>query len=122
MFINSFISWIGGKKALRKVIYRLFPKDYGRYIEVFGGGGCTFYSCHPCDVRKTFFLIWEASRRLADTVVENKDFGALIRQYDRDNAFFYVRPAWEKERIRIHGHRVMKVYVSLWFVPATMPS
>ena len=212
MFINSFISWIGGKKALRNVIYRLFPKDYGRYIEVFGGGGwvlfgkkpdqnamevyndfnsnlanlfycvktriweflrylgflpinsrdefhvirkfiekeeftqeylseelelaqhnlsppefedmkelmlenakksdvrraaafyklirysygsgCTSYSCQPCDVRKTFFLIWEASRRLADTVVENKDFEALIRQYDRDNAFFYCDPPY----------------------------
>ena len=212
MFINSFISWIGGKKALRNIIYRLFPKDYGRYIEVFGGGGwvlfgkkpdqnamevyndfnsnltnlfycvktrtweflrhlgflpinsrdefhvirkfiekeeftqdylleelelaqhnlsppefedmkelmlenaeksdvrraaafyklirysygsgCTSYSCQPCDVRKTFFLIWEASRRLADTVVENKDFEALIRQYDRDNAFFYCDPPY----------------------------
>lgn len=212
MFINSFISWIGGKKALRNVIYRLFPKNYGRYIEVFGGGGwvlfgkkpdqnamevyndfnsnlanlfycvktrtweflrhlgflpinsrdefhvirkfiekeeftqeylseelelarhnlsppdfedmkelmlenvkksdvrraaafyklirysygsgCTSYSCQPCDVRKTFFLIWEASRRLANTVVENKDFEALIRQYDRDNAFFYCDPPY----------------------------
>jgi site-specific DNA-adenine methylase len=43
MFINSFISWIGGKKALRNVIYRLFPKDYGRYIEVFGGGGWVLF-------------------------------------------------------------------------------
>ncbi len=58
------------------------------------GSGCTSYSCQPCDVRKTFFLIWEASRRLADTVVENKDFEALIRQYDRDNAFFYCDPPY----------------------------
>lgn len=212
IFINSFISWVGGKKALRKLIYRLFPRDYDRYIEVFGGGGwvlfgkkpeekgmevyndfnsdlanlfccvkgrtweflrhlgflpinsrdefnvirkfmekeefteeylseelelakhnlfppeledmrelmlenaakgdvrraaafyklirysygsgCTSYGCQPCDVRKTFFLIWEASRRLADTVVENKDFEALIRQYDRDNAFFYCDPPY----------------------------
>jgi len=203
---------VGGKKALRKLIYRLFPKDYGRYIEVFGGGGwvlfgrkpdqkamevyndfnsnltnlfycvksrtweflrhlgflpinsrdeftvirkfiekeeftveylseelelaqhnlsppefedmkqimlenakksdvrravafyklirysygsgCTSYGCQPFDVRKTFYLIWEASRRLKDTVVENKDFEALIRQYDRDNAFFYCDPPY----------------------------
>jgi len=58
------------------------------------GSGCTSYSCQPCDIRKTFFLIWEASRRLADTVVENKDFEALIRQYDRDNAFFYCDPPY----------------------------
>lgn len=210
--INSFISWVGGKKALRKIIYGLFPKDFGRYIEVFGGGGwvlfgkpaepgamevyndfnsnlanlyycvknrtweflrhlgflpinsrdeftvirkfidmgefdttylkeeldlarhslpppefeeireimlknaepsdvrraaaffklirysygsgCTSFSCQPFDVRKAFFLIWEASRRLANTVIENKDFEALIRQYDRDNAFFYCDPPY----------------------------
>ena len=34
------------------------------------------------------------SRRLADTVVENKDFEALIRQYDRDSAFFYCDPPY----------------------------
>jgi DNA adenine methylase len=227
MFINSFISWIGGKKALRNVIYRLFPKDYGRYIEVFGGGGwvlfgkkpdqnamevyndfnsnlanlfycvktrtweflrhlgflpinsrvefhvirkfiekeefteeylseeleltrhnlsppefedmkelmlenakksdvrraaafyklirysygsgCTSYSCQPCDVRKTFFLIWEASRRLSDTVVENKDFEALIRQYDRDNAFFYCDPPYYETEGHYAGFHILSV-------------
>lgn len=43
------------------------------------GSGCTSYGCQPFDVRKTFSLIWEASRRLANTVIENKDFEALIR-------------------------------------------
>ncbi|KJR44994.1 hypothetical protein UF75_4627 [Desulfosporosinus sp. I2] len=210
--MNSIISWIGGKKALRELIYERLPKEYGRYIEVFGGGGwvlfgkspdsrcmevyndfnsnlanlffcvkertaaflvelgflplnsrdeflvlrkflgkeeftkdylqeeldlaqhyleelefeevkamlmenaevtdvkraaaffklirysygsgCTSYSCQPFDVRRAFQLIWEASRRLANTVVENKDFEALIRQYDRDNALFYCDPPY----------------------------
>ncbi len=210
--MNSIISWIGGKKALRELIYERLPKEYGRYIEVFGGGGwvlfgkspdsrcmevyndfnsnlanlffcvkertaaflvelgflplnsrdeflvlrkflskeeftrdylkeeldlaqhyleelefeeikaillenaevtdvkraaaffklirysygsgCTSYSCQPFDVRRAFHLIWEASCRLANTVVENKDFEALIRQYDRDNAFFYCDPPY----------------------------
>ena len=35
--MNSFISWIGGKKLLRKKILEQFPEEYGRYIEVFGG-------------------------------------------------------------------------------------
>ena len=46
----------------------------------------------PSDVRRA--AIWQASRRLADTVVENKDFEALIRQYDRDDAFFYCDPPY----------------------------
>ncbi|MEG0824434.1 MAG: DNA adenine methylase [Oscillospiraceae bacterium] len=203
---------MGGKKSLRSQLYRLFPKDYGRYIEVFGGGGwvlfgklperkglevyndfngnltnlfycvknrtfsflkelgflplnsrfefnvlrrffekdefdseylkeemelaelnlpppefeemkailleqaepsdvwrasaffklirysygsgCTSYGCQPFDIRKVFGVVWEASRRLKDTVVENKDFEALIGQYDRDDAFFYCDPPY----------------------------
>ena len=58
------------------------------------GSGCTSYGCQPFDVRKCFAAIWQASRRLSDTVVENKDFEALIRQYDRENAFLYCDPPY----------------------------
>ena len=58
------------------------------------GSGCTSYGCQPCDVRKCFDAIWQASRRLANTVIENKDFEALIRQYDRESAFFYCDPPY----------------------------
>ena len=209
--MNSIISWVGGKKALRSLIYQRMPKEFGRYVEVFGGGGwvlfgkppgadmevyndfnadlanlfrcvkerpfallkelnflplngrdefnvlkkylekeeftseylreelelaqqnlsgpqfeeikailmenavmndvkraaaffklirysygsgCTSYGCQPFDIRKTFHLIWSGSRRLKDTVIENKDFEALIRQYDRGNAFFYCDPPY----------------------------
>ena len=201
--MNSPISWVGGKKSLRDLIYQRLPKEFGRYIEVFGGGGwvlfgrrpstvmevyndfnsdlanmftcirdrplallkelgflplngrdefnvlrkflekeeftneylheeleiaqkhltelqfeeikpillekaqmndvkraaafyklirlsygsgCTSYGWQPFDIRKTFDLIWQASRRLKDTVIENKDFEALIKQYDREHA------------------------------------
>ncbi len=209
--MNSIISWVGGKKALRDLIYQRMPKEFGRYVEVFGGGGwvlfgrrpdtamevyndfnsdlanlfccvrdrpmallkelnflplngrdeffilkrflekeeftneylkeeleiadqfltdpelkeirslllenarmndvkraaaffklirysygsgCTSFGCQPFDIRKTFQLIWQGSRRLKDTVIENKDFEALIRQYDRENAFIYCDPPY----------------------------
>lgn len=43
---NSFISWIGGKKALRKKILEQFPEkgEFQRYIEVFGGAGWVLFS------------------------------------------------------------------------------
>lgn len=41
--MNSFISWIGGKKLLRKKILQQFPEDYGRYIEVFGGAAWVLF-------------------------------------------------------------------------------
>lgn len=44
--MDSFLGWVGGKKALRKKIVEQFPEKgtYNRYIEVFGGqvGFCFF--------------------------------------------------------------------------------
>lgn len=45
--MNSFMSWIGGKKALRDEIVLRFPVDYKRYIEVFGGGGWVLFHKPP---------------------------------------------------------------------------
>ena len=44
--MNSFISWIGGKKLLRNKILEAFPKReaFDRYIEVFGGAGWVLFS------------------------------------------------------------------------------
>ena len=42
--MDSFISWVGGKKALRKIILEQFPAEYGRYIEVFGGAGWILFA------------------------------------------------------------------------------
>lgn len=44
--MNSFISWIGGKKLLRKRVLEQFPdpESYNRYIEVFGGAGWVLFS------------------------------------------------------------------------------
>ena len=43
MKMNSLISWVGGKKSIRDLIYARFPQNYGRYIEVFGGGGWVLF-------------------------------------------------------------------------------
>jgi len=177
MKINSFMSWVGGKKALRDEILMRFPKEYTRYIEVFGGGGwvlfhkppgndfevyndfnpnlvnlyrcvrgktkeleekltftlnsrldfeymksilktpgkmgdvkraayfyqiirqsyasgCDTYGGQPRSMWKNFPLIWAATERLQSVVVENKDFEKLIRQYDREESFFYCDPPY----------------------------
>lgn len=41
--MNSFIPWVGGKKLLRKEIIKLFPREFERYIEVFGGAGWVLF-------------------------------------------------------------------------------
>jgi DNA adenine methylase len=45
--INSFLSWIGGKKALRDEIVIRFPASFGRYVEVFGGAGWVLFHKPP---------------------------------------------------------------------------
>lgn len=41
--MNSFITWVGGKKALRKAIISRFPTTMSRYIEVFGGAAWVLF-------------------------------------------------------------------------------
>lgn len=42
--MNSFLSWIGGKKLLRNKICDEFPEDYEKYVEVFGGAGWVLFN------------------------------------------------------------------------------
>ena len=68
--------------------------DYFKLIRYsFSGGGGSFAG-RPCDIRRFFYLVWECSRRLRNVVVENKDFGELIAQYDREDTFFYCDPPY----------------------------
>ena len=175
--MNSFMSWIGGKKALRNEIAIRFPLEYSRYIEVFGGGGwilfhkqqkndfevyndfnpnlANLFRCvrdkpeeligeleftlnsrldfkhirsetkksielpdvkraayfyqlirqsyasgldsfgaQPHSMWANFPLIKAACKRLQKVVIENKDFGQLIKQYDRPESFFYCDPPY----------------------------
>ncbi|WOO34935.1 DNA adenine methylase [Anaerocolumna sp. AGMB13020] len=65
--MNSFISWIGGKRLLRNKILEQFPgtEEYDRYIEVFGGAGWVLFS----------------KERHADLEVFNDANGDLINLY-----------------------------------------
>jgi len=65
--MNSFISWIGGKKLLRKKILEQFPEPgtFDRYVEAFGGAGWVLF----------------ASDRHAKMEVFNDANGELINLY-----------------------------------------
>ena len=45
--MKPFIPWVGGKTALRPVLYRLFPHRFDRYVEVFGGSGALLFGRSP---------------------------------------------------------------------------
>ncbi len=46
--MDSFISWVGGKKQLRKEIIKRFPVEgVEKYVEVFGGAGWVLFGKEP---------------------------------------------------------------------------
>ncbi|MFG6395444.1 MAG: DNA adenine methylase [Lachnospiraceae bacterium] len=65
--MDSFISWVGGKKLLRNKILGLFPgkQEFNRYVEVFGGAGWVLFS----------------SDRHAETEVYNDMDGRLVNLF-----------------------------------------
>ena len=45
--MNSFMSWVGGKKSLREAIVARLSNSCDRYVEVFGGGGWVLFHKPP---------------------------------------------------------------------------
>ena len=45
--IKSPVSWVGNKAPILPVIYSLFPLEYGRFVEVFGGSGSVLLGKPP---------------------------------------------------------------------------
>lgn len=87
--MDSFLKWIGGKKALRNQIIGLFPKDIERYIEVFGGAG---------------WVLFGAETRHAKMEVFNDLDSQLINLY---RCIKYHRPELERElQYIIHSRKI----------------
>lgn len=52
--MDSFMAWVGGKKALREQIVARFPLKYEKYIEVFGGAGWILFYKNPGSEQEIF--------------------------------------------------------------------
>lgn len=68
--------------------------DYFKLIRYSFSGTAKSFGGSECDIRKFFHLIWKCSERLSSVLIENKDFEALINQYDREKAFIYCDPPY----------------------------
>lgn len=66
--------------------YKLLRYSFSANGETFGG--------KRCDVRRFFCDIWRFHHAFADVTIENKDFEALLKQYDRPKAFIYCDPPY----------------------------
>ena len=90
-------------EAIRALMLERAPRgsirraaDFFKLIRYSFSGGAKSFGGKPCDIRRFFHLIWECSRRLANVIVENKDFEEVIRQYDRAGAVIYCDPPYYK--------------------------
>ena len=172
--MKSFIPWIGGKNLLANRIISMFPDNFSRYIEVFGGGGAVLFhgqrhanlevyndrnsdlvnlfrcaKFHRAELQREidgyfnsrevfdeiqakmtlsgftdiqragmFFVtarlsfganmrtfggrqrnlsadcLTDVETRLKNVVIENLDFGELIKKYDCDSSLFYCDPPY----------------------------
>ena len=88
-------------EAIRALMLERTPRgsirraaDFFKLIRYSFSGGAKSFGGKPCDIRRFFHLIWECSRRLANVIVENKDFEDVIRQYDREDAWIYCDPPY----------------------------
>lgn len=52
--MNSFMSWVGGKKALRDDVIIRMPPFYDKYIEFFGGAGWVLFRKTPENEAEVF--------------------------------------------------------------------
>lgn len=67
---------------------------YFKLIRYSYGAGGTSYGCRPINLAGISLTIANASERLKNAIIENKDFEELIRQYDRIDSFFYCDPPY----------------------------
>lgn len=88
-------------EAIRTLLLERAPRgdvrraaDFFKLVRYSFSGSSKSFGGKPCDIRRFFHLIWECSRRLANVIVENKDFEDVIRQYDRGDAWIYCDPPY----------------------------
>lgn len=99
-------------KDVRKAaaFFKLSRYSYSATMRSFG--------VRSCDLRRFFHLIWSASRRLANAVIECQDGIDLIRNRDRPDGLIYCDPPYFKAEkcysvpfsFKDHGrlHRVLR--------------
>ncbi len=90
--MNSFMSWVGGKKALRDAIVARLDERCDRYVEVFGGGGWVLFHKRPSkfevynDFNGTLVNLYRCVRDHPDELCEELRYSLNSR---RD--FDYIR-------------------------------
>lgn len=68
--------------------------NYLKLLRFSYSSGKKSFAAQPFDIRRLFTLVWETNARMANVIVENKDFEVLVRHYDREGTAFYCDPPY----------------------------
>lgn len=92
-------------EAIRTLLLERAPRgdvrraaDFFKLVRYSFSGSSKSFGGKPCDIRRFFHLIWECSRRLANVIVENKDFEDVIRQYLSSQLPLLGELKWDKDK------------------------
>ena len=80
-------------------------------------GTLSSFGVKPPRLHHFLHLIWEASKRLEDVVIENKDALQLIRERDRPDGVFYCDPPYfqAEQQYRVSRHVDQQhFHIQLW--------
>ena len=92
--MDSFISWVGGKKLLRNKILSLFPEkhEFNRYVEVFGGAGWVLFSSERHaemevynDINGNLVNLFRCTKYHPDALCKELDYTLMSREQFLDS-------------------------------------
>ena len=86
--MNSFMSWVGGKKALRDAVLARFPPYYERYIEVFGGAGWVLFHKPPGmdfevynDLNRKITIMYQCDRKKQKQRKNKRGLSSFVQNF-----------------------------------------
>jgi len=87
------LKWAGGKTQLLKNLLPKIPKDYGKYIEPFFGGGALFFALQPensviADSNPEIVNLYHQIAKNPNTVIKH------LKQFNNEEKEFYEIRSW----------------------------
>src|ERR1041385_887906 len=121
---RPFVKWAGGKQGIAAHLVGMFPREYGRYVEPFLGGGSVLFAARPgCAVCGDLndWLIdyytairddWRAVAAVLETLPNTKDDYLRIRAIRPDGLdtrhraahFIYLNKTCFRGLFRVNRH------------------
>ena len=86
--VKPFLKWAGGKTQLLSELHRYVPKNYGKYIEPFIGGGAMFFSLNAdksviSDSNEELILTYKQIKSNVKAVI------AILKTFEHSEKFYY---------------------------------